>query len=231
MGNIDPQQERARLAARYAAMSDLELEKVGRSPSALTEWARDALAAEMHRRGLEWRPPLKIAKPVDEHAILIRLGDYGDRNTAGLVRDFLEGKGIPSFFREEEIQGEEQTGAPSTELLVRASDLAMARSLLAEREQAELAFRNSKDNSSTLDRPVILRRYRDMPQAVVEKSVLDDAGIPCYLQDDNVIRMDWLWSNAMGGIKLLVREQDASDAERLLISQQADTSQNEQEKP
>jgi len=28
--------------------------------------------------------------------------------------------------------------------------------------------------------------------------------------------MDWLWSNAMGGIKLIVREKDAQEAEKLL---------------
>jgi len=55
-----------------------------------------------------------------------------------------------------------------------------------------------------------------MPAAFVEKSVLEDAGIECYLQDDNVVRMDWLWSNAMGGIKLIVREKDAGDAEKIL---------------
>ena len=59
------------------------------------------------------------------------------------------------------------------------------------------------------NRPVVLRRYRDMPAAFVEKSVLDAVGIGCFLQDDNVVRMDWLWSNAMGGIKLMVREKDA----------------------
>ena len=40
------------------------------------------------------------------------------------------------------------------------------------------------------NKPVILRKYRDMPAAFVEESVLDDAGIECYLQDDNVVRMD-----------------------------------------
>jgi Putative prokaryotic signal transducing protein len=66
------------------------------------------------------------------------------------------------------------------------------------------------------NRPVVLRRYRDMPAAFVEKSVLDAAGIDCFLQDDNVVRMDWLWSNALGGIKLMVRENDATEAERIL---------------
>jgi hypothetical protein len=220
LAKIDPEQERSRLAAHYAAMNDLELEKVGRHPSALTEWARDALGDELRRRGLEWRPSLQIAKPIDEHAILVRLGAYRDRNTAGLLRDFLEGQGIASFFCEEEIRSDQQAAAPATEILVRAADLALARSLLADREQAEAAFRKPGGDSSTDDRPVVLRRYRDMPQALVEKSVLDDAGISCYLQDDNVIRMDWLWSNAMGGIKLLVREQDAAEAERILDSQQ-----------
>jgi hypothetical protein len=55
-----------------------------------------------------------------------------------------------------------------------------------------------------------------MPAAFVEKSVLEDAGIECFLQDDNVVRMDWLWSNAMGGIKLVVRQNDAEEAEKLL---------------
>src|SRR6202035_4154749 len=54
MGRIDPQQERERLAARYAAMSDLELQKVGRDPGALTDWAFEALREEMSKRGLDW---------------------------------------------------------------------------------------------------------------------------------------------------------------------------------
>jgi hypothetical protein len=45
----------------------------------------------------------------------------------------------------------------------------------------------------------VLRRYRDMPAAFVERSALENAGIQCFLQDDNVVRMDWLWSNALGG--------------------------------
>jgi hypothetical protein len=135
MGKIDPGKERARLAARYAAMTELELQKVGRDPMALAEWARDALHEEMSKRGLQWK--------------------------AEVPRD----------------------------------------------EQAEAAGS---------DLPVVLRRYRDMPAAFIEKSVLENAGIECFLQDDNVVRMDWLWSNAMGGIKLVVRARDVEDAEQIL---------------
>jgi len=64
--------------------------------------------------------------------------------------------------------------------------------------------------------PVIVGRYRDLPVATIAKSVLESAGIEAFLSDDNVIRLDWLISNALGGIKLLVREEDAASARDLL---------------
>src|ERR1700730_12394424 len=63
---------------------------------------------------------------------------------------------------------------------------------------------------------VTLRRFRDVPNALLAKSILDSAEIECFLCDENVIRMDWLWSNALGGIRLLVKEEDASVALELL---------------
>ncbi|HTZ48516.1 MAG TPA: DUF2007 domain-containing protein [Verrucomicrobiae bacterium] len=65
------------------------------------------------------------------------------------------------------------------------------------------------------DRVIVLRRYRNMPAALVEKSVLDAAGIECFLQDDKLMRMDWL-GNAIDWIKLFVRESDAEEAEEML---------------
>jgi hypothetical protein len=61
-----------------------------------------------------------------------------------------------------------------------------------------------------------IRQFRDLPEALLAKSVLDSAGIECFLGDDNLIRMDWLWSNLLGGIKLRVRQEDALVASRLL---------------
>lgn len=63
---------------------------------------------------------------------------------------------------------------------------------------------------------VILRRYTSAPEALVAKSVLDSADIECFLRDENMIRMDWFWSNALGGVKLCVREEDAEAAAALL---------------
>ena len=48
---------------------------------------------------------------------------------------------------------------------------------------------------------VILRRYRDLPEAVTAKSILDSERIDCFLSDENLVRMDWFWSGLLGGVK------------------------------
>lgn len=63
---------------------------------------------------------------------------------------------------------------------------------------------------------VAIRRYRDIPAALLAKSILDSAGIENFLTDVNTVRMDWLWSNALGGVRLFVKDSDASSAEELL---------------
>ena len=65
--------------------------------------------------------------------------------------------------------------------------------------QAELSRRGIKVESSgepVLPEPketeiVPLRVFRDLPRALLAKSVLDSADIPCFLSDENTIRMDW----------------------------------------
>lgn len=52
------------------------------------------------------------------------------------------------------------------------------------------------DTSLTKDTGfVMLRRNRDLPEAVIVKSILDAEGIDCVLSDENLVRMDWFWSN------------------------------------
>lgn len=65
-------------------------------------------------------------------------------------------------------------------------------------------------------KPVTLRQFRDFPDAQLAKSILDAASIPCFLADENTVRMDWFYSNAIGGIKLWVNEEDAEAAAALL---------------
>lgn len=65
---------------------------------------------------------------------------------------------------------------------------------------------------------VMLRHFRDLPEALMAKGSLDSAGVESFLADDNMIRMDWFISNLLGGIKLLVDAEDAEDA-RTVLSQ------------
>ena len=51
---------------------------------------------------------------------------------------------------------------------------------------------------------VTLRRYRDLSEAIVARSLLESAGIAVHLRDENLVRLDWQVSNFIGGIRLQV---------------------------
>jgi hypothetical protein len=79
-----------------------------------------------------------------------------------------------------------------------------------------LAAAVTSASKSEPPRPVMIRRYRDLPEATIAKSILDSAGIESILADENMVRLDWFYSNLIGGIKILVREEDAEIAIKLL---------------
>ncbi len=41
-------------------------------------------------------------------------------------------------------------------------------------------------------------------------------GMPSFLADDNMVRMDWFISNLLGGVKILVDLENFSEASKLL---------------
>jgi hypothetical protein len=63
---------------------------------------------------------------------------------------------------------------------------------------------------------VALRQFRDLPDALLAKGFLASAGVESFLIDETTIRMDWLWSNVLGGVKLCVNQQDADAAAQIL---------------
>jgi hypothetical protein len=63
---------------------------------------------------------------------------------------------------------------------------------------------------------ITLQHFRDVPEALLAKGKLESAGIVCMLADGNMVRMDWLLSNAIGGIRLQVLRQDAESARAVL---------------
>ena len=72
------------------------------------------------------------------------------------------------------------------------------------------------DSQYENQRFIVLRRFRDLPDAFLFGSLLASAGIEFYLADENTIRMDWFWSNLLGRIKLCVRKSDADTASSLV---------------
>jgi len=97
-------------------------------------------------------------------------------------------------------------------------------SAAAEAFQSEFAKRGlkieaeppPKEDRFELNATVTLRKFRDLPEALLAKGCLESAGIQAYLVDDNMIRMDWFISNLLGGIKLKVNPEDAAAANEIL---------------
>lgn len=63
---------------------------------------------------------------------------------------------------------------------------------------------------------VTLQRFQDLPAAHLARGLLESAGIHAWLQDDNLVRMDWFYANAIGGIRLQVDRADAEEARKIL---------------
>ena len=65
-------------------------------------------------------------------------------------------------------------------------------------------------------RLVTVRRFRDLSEAIVARSMLESAGIAVCLYDENLVRLDWQFSNFIGGIRVQVEAADAEVATELL---------------
>ncbi len=74
----------------------------------------------------------------------------------------------------------------------------------------------NSDPEKDQQRFVILRQFRDLPEAMLAKGVLESDGIECFLNDQNIVWVDWFLSNAVGGVKLCVRQEDVKTANNLL---------------
>jgi putative signal transducing protein len=59
---------------------------------------------------------------------------------------------------------------------------------------------------------VTLRAYRDPIDAELAKTRLEGAGIPAVVADQHLVGMNWLYSVAIGGVKLKVDESDLARA-------------------
>src|SRR5687768_10192638 len=72
-------------------------------------------------------------------------------------------------------------------------------------------------SSATLRRMwTVAARFSTLGEAESARSALDAAGIASRTADENMIAVDWLYSNALGGIKVLVPEERLEDAMEVL---------------
>jgi hypothetical protein len=69
-----------------------------------------------------------------------------------------------------------------------------------------------------LDQLVTVARFDLSADAHVAKCVLEGAGIDCTLVDEEIVSLDWFYSLMMGGIKLCVRQSEATLAREILTS-------------
>jgi hypothetical protein len=59
---------------------------------------------------------------------------------------------------------------------------------------------------------VLLNSYNNYVEAHIAKGVLDEHGINSWLKDENTVTIDPILTNAVGGIKVMVAEEDAQKA-------------------
>jgi tetratricopeptide (TPR) repeat protein len=80
-------------------------------------------------------------------------------------------------------------------------------------------FREAADNLLALEselgaghRLVTVAAFSQATEAHIQKSKLDAEGIWSFVADEHLITWNWLYSNAIGGVKLQVREADVERA-------------------
>jgi hypothetical protein len=66
---------------------------------------------------------------------------------------------------------------------------------------------------------VTICSYSTPYEANIVKSQLESGGIPAFVADEYTIGMNWLYSNALGGVKVRVPESLVSEAHELLASE------------
>ncbi len=48
---------------------------------------------------------------------------------------------------------------------------------------------------------------------------LEAGGIPAFVQDENTVQMNWLYSNAIGGVRVQINEEDVPKAKEVLVQE------------
>lgn len=63
---------------------------------------------------------------------------------------------------------------------------------------------------------VCVQTFSDYVEAHIVMGALQNEGIKCWLKDENIVTINPLFTNAVGGIKLMVAEDQQQDARKIL---------------
>lgn len=65
---------------------------------------------------------------------------------------------------------------------------------------------------------IVVARFSFPHEAYIAKANLESAGIESFIADEHTVNTQWLYSNAIGGVRLMVAEEDLEDATEILTS-------------
>ena len=63
-----------------------------------------------------------------------------------------------------------------------------------------------------------IARFSTPEEAHLFRMRLEAAGIPAFVQDEHVIQLDWLYSNAIGGVRVQIADTDVEEAREFLAA-------------
>jgi hypothetical protein len=64
--------------------------------------------------------------------------------------------------------------------------------------------------------PVCVGKFSFPHEAEVARTLLEAEGIECFIENGYTVNANWLWSNAVGGVRVMVKPGDEENAKLLL---------------
>ena len=81
----------------------------------------------------------------------------------------------------------------------------------------------TEQNIDMENKLVVFKTFNNPIEANITRGLLETHGIECFLQDENTVYVNPVYTTALGGIKLWIKESDYSDAVKICC----DESKNE----
>ena len=74
---------------------------------------------------------------------------------------------------------------------------------------------------------ITIATFSKPEEAHLLRMQLEAGGVDAYIQDENTVQMNWLYSNAIGGVRVQIGEQDLEAARAIVAAPQMNESDSE----